>query len=86
MPFTAQSLPYILILGIVHSTIAPFLYVQGFHSVKANEAAILGYLEPVGAIILALIFLHEIPGVNALLGGALILYSGLMRWSWWRCS
>ncbi len=78
IPLTPQALPYILILGIVHSTIAPFLYVQAFHSVKANEAAILGYLEPVGAVILALIFLHEIPGLMALLGGALILCSGFI--------
>ncbi len=77
-PLTMHALPYILTLGIVHSTIAPFLYVQGFHSVKANEAAILGYFEPVGAILLALIFLKEFPGLTALLGGAFILYSGYM--------
>ena len=73
-----QSLPYLLIMGIFHSTIAPVLYVQGFRSVKANEAAILGYFEPVGAIILAFVFLHEVPGAPALLGGSLILYSGYM--------
>lgn len=72
------SLPYVVIMGTVHSTVAPLLYVQGLKSVKANEAAILGYFEPVGAIILALIFLHEIPGIKALLGGLLILYSGFM--------
>ncbi len=75
---TLQAFPYIVTLGVIHSTIAPLLYVQGFKSVKANEAAILGYLEPVGAIILALIFLHEVPGIAALLGGSLILYSGIM--------
>lgn len=75
---TWQSLPYIVTLGIVHSTIAPLLYVQGFKSVKANEAAILGYLEPIGAILLAWIFLNEIPEIKAILGGALILYSGFM--------
>ncbi len=75
---TLQSLPYLITLGIVHSTIAPLLYVQGFKSVKANEAAILGYFEPVGAIILAMIVLNEVPGVKALLGGTLILYSGYM--------
>jgi drug/metabolite transporter (DMT)-like permease len=74
----SQALPYLLIMGIFHSTIAPVLYVQGFRSVKANEAAILGYFEPVGATILAFIFLHEVPGIEALLGGALILYSGYM--------
>ena len=73
-----QTLPYLFTMGMVHSTIAPILYVQGFKSVKANEAAILGYFEPVGAIILALVILNEVPGMTALLGGALILFSGYM--------
>lgn len=76
--FSLNALPYLLILGVVHSTIAPLLYVQGLKSVKANETAILGYFEPVGAIILAFVFLHEVPGFIALLGGAFILYSGFM--------
>jgi len=73
-----NTLPYLLTMGIIHSTIAPLLYVQGFKSVKANEAAILGYVEPVGATMLALIFFDEVPGVQALLGGGLILFSGYM--------
>jgi len=77
-PVSLQHVPYLLTLGIVHSTIAPLLYVQGFRSVKANEAAILGYSEPVGAIIMAFIFLHEIPGKTALMGGLLILFSGYL--------
>lgn len=73
-----QVLPYLIIMGVVHSTIAPILYVQGFRSVKANEAAILGYCEPVGATILAFIFFREVPGTTALLGGAMILLSGYL--------
>jgi drug/metabolite transporter (DMT)-like permease len=73
-----QTVPYLITMGVLHSTIAPLLYVQGFKSVKANEAAILGYFEPVGAIILAFIILHEVPGSAALLGGALILFSGYL--------
>jgi drug/metabolite transporter (DMT)-like permease len=76
--FSAHAIPYVAVMGIVHSTIAPILYVQGFRSVKANEGAILGYFEPVGAIILAFIFLNEMPGLYALLGGALILFSGYL--------
>ncbi len=75
---TMQSLPYLIIMGVFHSTIAPWLYVHGFKSVKANEAAILGYFEPVGAIILAFFVLHEVPGLTALLGGGLILLSGYL--------
>jgi len=78
IPLPMQSLPYLLTMGVVHSTIAPLLYVQGFRSVRANEAAILGYFEPIGATLLALIFFHEVPGLQALFGGALILYSGYM--------
>lgn len=77
-PHTLKIMPYMIIMGVIHSTLAPLLYVNGLKSVKANEAAILGYLEPVGAIILALIFLKEVPDIKALLGGALILYSGFM--------
>lgn len=78
VPVTVQQVPYLIVLGVLHSTLAPLLYVQGFRSVKANEAAVLGYFEPVGAILLALVFLHEIPHVYALFGGVLILYSGYM--------
>jgi len=77
-PVADRALPYLIIMGVVHSTIAPLLYVQGFKSVRASDAAILGYFEPVGAILLALIFLHENPPVKALLGGVLILFSGVM--------
>ncbi len=73
-----EQVPYLLIMGVLHSTIAPLLYVQGFRSVTANEAAILGYAEPIGATILAFIFLHEVPGVSALFGGAMILFSGYL--------
>jgi drug/metabolite transporter (DMT)-like permease len=73
-----EAMPYLITMGVVHSTIAPLLYVEGLRSVKANEAAILGYFEPVGAILLALIFLRETPGLTVLLGGTLILYSGYM--------
>jgi drug/metabolite transporter (DMT)-like permease len=75
---TYQALPYLITMGFVHSTLAPILYVDGIKTVKANEAAILGYSEPVGAIILAFIFLHEIPGLMALLGGGFIILSGAL--------
>lgn len=78
VPVSMETLSYLIIMGIFHSTAAPLLYVQGFRSVKANEAAILGYFEPVSAIILAFIVLHEVPGITALFGGALIIFSGYL--------
>lgn len=67
-----------LIVGILHSTIAPILYFKGLQYVTANKAAVLGYLEPVGAILFAMIFLEEYPPAVSLIGGALIILSGYL--------
>lgn len=64
------------IMGVVHSTIAPVLYFRGMRDVTANKTAILGYLEPVCAIILGIIFLQEAVDYKTIIGGAMILFSG----------
>ena len=67
-----------LVVGIVHSTVAPILYYKGLESITANRAAVLGYLEPVSAIIFSMMFLNELPGLNSILGGMLIIFSGYL--------
>lgn len=64
--------------GILHSTVAPLLYYHALRHVLAQYAAILGYLEPLAAIPLAMVFLGEAPSAVALLGGCLILLSGFL--------
>ena len=66
------------VMGIVHSTIAPVLYFRGLREVTANRAAILGYLEPVCAIILGVFFLGEVVSYKTILGGSMILFSGYL--------
>lgn len=66
------------VMGIIHSTIAPILYFRGMRDVTANRAAILGYLEPVCAIILGVIFLGEAVSFKTIIGGGLILLSGYL--------
>lgn len=73
---TASSIILFLVMGLVHSTIAIVLYLEGLREVKAQEAAILGYLEPVGAILLALLIFREVPSGMAIIGGVLILVAG----------
>jgi len=76
--FPTHALWSFLIMGLIHSIIAPVLYYRGLQDVSASRAAVLGYLEPVCAILLSMLFLKEMPGQNALLGGVLILFSGYM--------
>ena len=84
LPFAGFKTEYIPALwafaamGIVHSTIAPILYFKGLSMVTANRAAILGYLEPVCAIILGVLFLSEPVSYKTILGGAMILFSGYL--------
>ncbi|HMK42519.1 MAG TPA: DMT family transporter [Dissulfurispiraceae bacterium] len=67
---------YFAALGLIHSSLAPALYFRGLRDVTANKAAVLGYLEPLAAISLAALVLHEPIGFNTMAGGGLILLSG----------
>lgn len=79
MPENPQTALWALgIMGIVHSTIAPVLYLRGMREVSANRAAILGYFEPVCAILLGAALLGEGIGYKTLIGGILILFSGYL--------
>lgn len=75
---SASGVWVFVLMGIVHSTIAPLFYFRGMKKVTANHAAILGYMEPVCAIILGALFLGEAAGYRTLIGGAMILFSGLL--------
>lgn len=66
------------VMGVVHSTIAPLLYFRGLREVTANKSAILGYLEPVCAIILGMIFLNEAVTYKTVIGGVMIIFSGYL--------
>ncbi len=63
-------------MGVIHSTLAPILYFKGMKVVTANKSAILGYLEPVCAILLSTIFLGEAVSYKTVLGGSMIIISG----------
>lgn len=62
--------------GIAHSTIAPLLYFSALRKVMAQHAAILGYIEPLAAVPLAVLFLAEVPSLLSVAGGILIVLSG----------
>jgi drug/metabolite transporter (DMT)-like permease len=80
----AASLPdarqwgILAIVGSVHAVFAACCYLWGIRSIGAQTASVLGYLEPLGAVTLAALFLAETPTWIALAGGALILLSGYL--------
>ncbi len=71
--FNSISLISLLILGIVHTCIALNLYFEGIKRIKVQHVGVLSYVDPLSAIILAGIFLNEVPKVGTLIGGGMIL-------------
>lgn len=76
--FPADAAWSFVLVAVVHSTIAPILYFKGLRTVRATQAAILGYLEPLSGAAFAMIFLAEYPAASAITGGALIILSGYL--------
>ena len=61
------------ILGIVFTALAHGLFVKGLRYVKAGTAGIISGLEAVYAIILASVLLREIPALNEIAGGLIVI-------------
>lgn len=77
-PISARTLGLVALLGIFCTAAAHSLFIKGMKLVGARTASILSSLEPVYGIVLALLFLGEIPELRTVAGGALILAAALI--------
>lgn len=73
-----NSIPYILILGIVHTGIAYLFYFSSLQELKGQTIAVLSYIDPVFAVVISAIFLKESLGILQIIGGILILGSSFL--------
>ncbi|WP_079527153.1 DMT family transporter [Solibacillus isronensis] len=73
-----NSVPYILILGIVNTGIGFWLFFTGMKNLNGQSIAMLSYVDPFVAIFISAILLHEQMTAIQILGGALLLGSTLM--------
>jgi drug/metabolite transporter (DMT)-like permease len=70
-----NSIIFILILGIVHTGLAYFLYFTSLQELKGQTIAVLSYIDPISAVIIAAIFLSEGMTAIQMIGGVLVLGS-----------
>jgi len=68
----------LLMLGLVHTGLALYLYIEGLRTTLAQHAVVIQYLEPASAVIYAALLLAEIPREISLLGGLLIVAANLL--------
>lgn len=71
----STSIIFILILGIVHTGLAYFLYFTSLQELKGQTIAVLSYIDPISAVIIAAIFLSEGMTLIQIIGGVLVLGS-----------
>lgn len=65
--------PYVILLALLSTAIGHSLFVKGLKNFSASTASIIMSTQPVYGILLAFIFLKEIPTSNTFIGGALII-------------
>lgn len=79
IPWSSRPLDYLwlALLGIVFTGISHSLFIKSLHHISAQVASIVAALEPVYAMLLALVLLWEVPSSMELIGGALILLAAV---------
>ena len=75
---TAKGWAAIAVLGIVVIGAAGLVYIYAIKRVKAQDAALLSYIEPVSAMLLGLALLGEVPHWQDFVGAALIIAAGVL--------
>jgi RarD protein len=71
----SHTIVFMLILGIIHTGVAYFLYFTAFKDLKGQTIAVLSYIDPISAVIIAAIVLSEGMSFIQIIGGILILGS-----------
>ena len=69
----------IVALALFTTAIGHTLFVKSFKNFSVSAASIMSSIQPVYGILFGLFFLSEIPSVNTLVGGALILATVLVE-------
>lgn len=71
----APSIPFIAILGIVNTGIGFWLFFSGMEKLSGQSIAMLSYVDPLVAIAISAIILHEQMTTIQIVGGILLLGS-----------
>jgi len=72
---SGSSIPFILLLGIVHTGIGFLLFFSSMQKLKGQSIAALSYADPITSLVISALILQEQMTVIQLFGGALLLGS-----------
>lgn len=75
---TGVALIMVLIVGIIHTGIAYALYFSSMTYLPSQTIALYSYIDPIVAIILSALILHEAMGMMEMIGAVMVLSSTLL--------
>lgn len=78
LSFHWQAAGMVLIVGIVHTGIAYVMYFGSMKDLKAQSIAVLSYIDPVFALFLSALVLHERLSIFGIIGAVLVIGSALV--------
>jgi len=76
-----SQLPVFFLLGLITTAIGHTLFLNSFKHFSVSTASIIGGMQPIYGILLAFLFLKEVPTWNSWIGGSLILLTVVLE-SW----
>jgi drug/metabolite transporter (DMT)-like permease len=68
-----SQIPLLILVALLTTAIGHTMLVNSFKHFSVTTASIIGSLQPIFGIIIAFIFVNEVPNVNTFIGGSLIL-------------
>ncbi len=77
----APNIPFIVFLGLITTAIGHTLFLNSFKHFSISTASIMSSMQPIFGILLAVIFLNELPSWRSIIGGGLILLTVVVE-SW----
>jgi drug/metabolite transporter (DMT)-like permease len=78
MSLGGREIGILALLAVVHTGIAYLLYFGSLQGLPAQRAAIMSYIDPVVAVLLSALLLHQAMSVPQIVGTVLILGAALV--------
>ena len=72
------DIPYLLLIGLLNTGLAYYLYFSGLQGLPAQSVALISYVDPVSALFFSSIFLHESMTALQILGAVLIIGGAIL--------
>ncbi len=74
-----SQLPFLIFLGLITTAVGHTLFLNSFKHFSISTASIMSSMQPIFGIIIAMIFLQEMPSWRSLIGGTLILLTVIVE-------